>query len=136
MAKAMGMIETKGLIGSIEAADAMIKAADVSLVNQEKIDGALVTVLIEGDVSAVQAAVEVGKEAAARVGELIAWHVIPHPDEDVRSIVKKDKQKTAKEQAPSKKEKSKEIKQAEENKEASAKEAASKNKKDTASSEK
>lgn len=68
MGKALGMIETRGLIGSIEAADAMIKAADVQLVNQEKIDGGLVTVLVEGDVGAVQAAVEAGKLAAQRVG--------------------------------------------------------------------
>ncbi|MDN4526628.1 BMC domain-containing protein [Fictibacillus fluitans] len=87
MGKAIGMLETKGLIGSIEAADAMIKAADVRLVTQEKIDGALVTVLIEGDVGAVQAALEVGKEAAQRVGELISVHIIPRPDDDVAGII-------------------------------------------------
>lgn len=87
MAKALGMIETRGLIGSIEAADAMVKSADVRLVKQEKVDAALVTVLVEGDVSAVQAAVEAGKEAAARVGELVSAHVIPHPDEGIGKIL-------------------------------------------------
>ncbi|GGK29654.1 hypothetical protein GCM10010965_23140 [Caldalkalibacillus thermarum] len=91
MAKALGMIETRGLIGSIEAADAMIKAADVSLVNQEKVDGALVAVLVEGDVGAVQAAVEAGKKAAEQVGELIACHVIAHPDVTVGTMLATDK---------------------------------------------
>lgn len=92
MAKALGMIETRGLIGSIEAADAMVKSADVRLVKQEKVDAALVTVLVEGDVSAVQAAVEAGKEAAVRVGELVSAHVIPHPDEGIGKILlSKDK---------------------------------------------
>lgn len=89
MAKALGMIETRGLIGSIEAADVMVKVADVKLINQEKIDAALVTVFVEGDVSAVQAAVDAGKEAAQRVGELVAHYVIPHPDEGTSSILKK-----------------------------------------------
>lgn len=87
MAKALGMIETRGLIGSIEAADAMIKSADVRLVRQEKVDGALVTVLVEGDVGAVQAAIEAGREAAKRVGELVASHVIPRPDDEVHLIL-------------------------------------------------
>ncbi|SDX94451.1 BMC domain-containing protein [Salimicrobium album] len=90
MAKALGMIETRGLVGSIEAADAMVKSANVTLVKQEKIDAALVTVLVEGDVSAVQAAVEAGKEAASRVGELIGHHVIPHPDDETKTILEKD----------------------------------------------
>ncbi|MCM2534954.1 BMC domain-containing protein [Neobacillus pocheonensis] len=89
MGKALGMIETRGLIASIEAADAMIKSADVTLVNQEKIDGGLVTVLVEGDVGAVQAAVEAGKLAAQRVGQLISAHVIPRPDDEVDIIIKK-----------------------------------------------
>ncbi|MEK1832592.1 BMC domain-containing protein [Priestia megaterium] len=90
MAKALGMIETRGLIGSIVAADAMLKSADVRLVKQEKVDAALVTVLVEGDVSAVQAAVDMGKEEAARVGELVSAHVIPHPDEEVGNSLLKD----------------------------------------------
>ncbi|MGC4377565.1 BMC domain-containing protein [Fictibacillus sp. Mic-4] len=88
MGKALGMIETKGLIGSIEAADAMVKSADVKLIKQEKIDGALVTVLVEGDVGAVQAAVEAGREAAKRVGELVSSHVIPRPDSEVGILLK------------------------------------------------
>ncbi|WP_436376732.1 BMC domain-containing protein [Cytobacillus sp. BC1816] len=91
MARALGMIETRGLIGSIEAADAMLKAADVTLLKQEKVDAALVTVLVQGDVSAVQAAVDAGKEAAARVGELVSAHVIPHPDEDIKKALLDDR---------------------------------------------
>lgn len=91
MGRALGMIETRGLIGSIEAADAMLKSADVTLVKQEKVDAALVTILVQGDVSAVQAAVDAGKAAAARVGELVSAHVIPHPDESIRAVLlKKD----------------------------------------------
>ncbi|WP_349410005.1 BMC domain-containing protein [Pseudalkalibacillus sp. SCS-8] len=93
MAKALGMIETRGLIGSIEAADVMVKVANVRLVNQEKVDAALVTVFVEGDVSAVQAAVEAGKEAADRVGELVAHYVIPHPDEATREVLTKKEEK-------------------------------------------
>jgi ethanolamine utilization protein EutM len=93
VAKALGMIETRGLVGSIVAADEMLKSADVRLVKQEKIDAALVTILVQGDVSAVQAAVEAGKIAAARVGELVSAHVIPHPDEDVNEVLLKDVKK-------------------------------------------
>ena len=88
LAMALGMIETRGLLGSIEAADAMLKAADVRLVTQEKTGAALVTVLVEGDVSAVQSSVEAGKAAAAKVGELVSSHVIPHPDEGIKGMVK------------------------------------------------
>lgn len=95
MGRALGMIETRGLIGSIEAADAMLKSADVSLLRQEKVDAALVTVLIQGDVSAVQAAVEAGSAAAARVGELVSAHVIPHPDEEVGKVLFTDKKEEA-----------------------------------------
>jgi ethanolamine utilization protein EutM len=93
VARALGMIETRGLIGSIMAADAMVKSADVSLIKQEKVDAALVTVLVEGDVSAVQAAVEAGMDAASRVGGLISAHVIPHPDEGIKQILLKDPKK-------------------------------------------
>lgn len=89
MAKALGMIETRGLIGSIEAADAMVKAADVRLLSQEKVDAALVTVFIEGDVGAVKAALEAGKAAAERVGELVSAHFIPRPDDEVHAVLKK-----------------------------------------------
>ena len=86
MSKAMGMIETKGLVGSIEAADAMVKAANVEILKQELVDGGIVTILITGDVGAVQAAVEAGRDAASRVGELLAAHVIPRPDEAVSKM--------------------------------------------------
>lgn len=85
----MGMIETKGLIGSIEAADAMVKSAQVEILKQEMIDGGIVTILVAGDVGAVQAAVDSGKEAAARVGELLAAHVIPRPNEEVAKMFEK-----------------------------------------------
>ncbi len=91
MVRAIGMIETRGFVGSIEAADAMLKAANVELVNQEKIDGALVTVLVEGDVGAVKAAVDAGKEAVERVGELISAHVIARADEETYEMVEKKK---------------------------------------------
>lgn len=87
MSQAIGMIETKGLIGSIEAADAMIKAANVSIVKQEMIDGGIVTVIVKGDVGAVQAAVSAGEEAAKRTGELLGAHVIPRPDTDVYEMI-------------------------------------------------
>ncbi|WP_066383663.1 BMC domain-containing protein [Neobacillus mesonae] len=95
MGRALGMIETRGLIGSIVAGDAMLKSADVTLVKQEKVDAALVTILVQGDVSAVQAAVDAGKEAAARVGELISAHVIPHPDESIRDVLLKKNHKVS-----------------------------------------
>lgn len=88
MGSAIGMIETKGLVGSYEAADAMIKAADVTIVKQEFVDGGIVTVVVKGDVGSVQAAVDAGKEAAKRVGELLGAHVIPRPDEEVFQMIK------------------------------------------------
>ncbi|MEY9976688.1 BMC domain-containing protein [Lysinibacillus sp. RC79] len=88
MSSAIGMIETKGLVGSYEAADAMIKSSDVTIVKQEFVDGGIVTVVVKGDVGSVQAAVEAGKEAAMRVGELLGAHVIPRPDEDVFQMIK------------------------------------------------
>jgi ethanolamine utilization protein EutM len=106
MSKALGMIETRGLIGSIVSADAMLKAANVRLVKQEKVDAALVTILIEGDVGAVQAAVDAGKYAAANVGELISAHVIPRPDDEVGEMLdgqKKVVEKLAKEEKTTKK---------------------------------
>jgi ethanolamine utilization protein EutM len=80
---ALGLIETKGLIGVIEATDAMLKAANVSLAGRVGIGGGYVTTLVRGDVGSVRAAVEAGAEAASRVGELVSAHVIPRPDEDV-----------------------------------------------------
>lgn len=84
---ALGMIETKGLVGAIEAADAMVKAANVSLVGKEQIGSGLVTVMVRGDVGAVKAATDAGASAAERVGELIAVHVIPRPHTEVDVIL-------------------------------------------------
>ena len=84
---AIGMIETRGLTASIEAADAMLKAADVQLVGTEKIGSGLVTVIVEGEVGAVKAATESGQDAASRIGELVAVHVIPRPHGDIPSIL-------------------------------------------------
>ncbi|MDO4632574.1 MAG: BMC domain-containing protein [Eubacteriales bacterium] len=90
MAKeALGMIETRGLTVAIEAADAMTKSAEVTLVGTEKIGSGLVTVMVRGDVGAVKAAVESGSAAATRLGELVAAHVIPRPHEDVEKILPK-----------------------------------------------
>ena len=84
---ALGMIETKGLVAAIEAADAMVKAANVTLVGKEHIGGGLVTVLVRGDVGAVKAATDAGAVAAERVGELISVHVIPRPHSEVETIL-------------------------------------------------
>jgi microcompartment protein CcmL/EutN len=85
--EALGMIETKGLIGSIEAADAMVKTANVVLIGREYIDAGLVTVMVRGDVGAVKAAVDAGAAAARRVGELVSAHIIPRPDVGVEEIL-------------------------------------------------
>ena len=85
--KALGMVETKGLVSAIEAADAMVKAANVTLVGKEKIGSGLVTVMVRGDVGAVKASVEAGATAAKRVGELVGVHVIPSPHSDVEGIL-------------------------------------------------
>ena len=87
--EALGLIETRGLVGSIEAADAMVKAANVHLVGKELVGGGLVTVMVRGDVGAVKSAVEAGGAAAKRVGELISVHVIPRPHEEVENILPK-----------------------------------------------
>ena len=86
---ALGMIETKGLVGAVEAADAMVKAANVNLIGRTQVGGGLVTVMVRGDVGAVKAAVEAGGAAAKRVGELVSVHVIPRPHEDVEAILPK-----------------------------------------------
>ncbi len=85
--EALGMVETKGLVGSIEAADAMVKTANVTLVGREYIEQGLVTVFVRGEVGAVQAAVDAGAGAARRVGELVSVHVIPSPDGEVEQIL-------------------------------------------------
>ncbi len=85
--EALGMIETRGLIGAIEAADAMVKAANVNLVGKEQIGGGYVTVMVRGDVGAVKAATDAGASAAEKVGELVSVHVIPRPHNDVEMIL-------------------------------------------------
>ncbi len=85
--EALGMVETRGLTASIEAADQMCKAANVALVGTEKIGSGLVTVMVRGDVGAVKSAVEAGSAAASRLGELVATHVIPRPHNDVEKIL-------------------------------------------------
>ena len=88
---ALGMIETKGLVAAIEAADAMVKAANVTLIGKEHVGGGLVTVLVRGDVGAVKAATDAGAAAAERVGELISIHVIPRPHTEIEAILRKSR---------------------------------------------
>lgn len=88
---ALGMVETKGLVGAIEAADAMVKSANVHLVGKEQVGGGLVTVMVRGDVGAVKAATDAGAAAAEKVGELISVHVIPRPHSEVDAILPKGK---------------------------------------------
>ncbi|MHB1252660.1 MAG: BMC domain-containing protein [Candidatus Humimicrobiaceae bacterium] len=85
--EAIGLIETRGLVASIEAADAMVKAANVTLMGQERIGSAFITVIVKGDVGAVKAAVDAGAAAAKRVGELISVHVIPRPHQELALIL-------------------------------------------------
>lgn len=87
--EALGMVETKGLVGAIEAADAMVKAANVLLVGYEKIGSGLVTVMVRGDVGAVKAATDSGAAAAQKVGEVVSVHVIPRPHTDIEKILPK-----------------------------------------------
>ncbi|MDR1921114.1 MAG: BMC domain-containing protein [Candidatus Adiutrix sp.] len=89
--QALGMIETKGLVGAIEAADAMVKAANVVLIGKEHVGGGLVTVMVRGDVGAVKAATDAGAAAAGRVGELLSVHVIPRPAGEVEMILPRQK---------------------------------------------
>ena len=85
--RALGLIETRGLVASIEAADAMVKAANVRLIGKEKIGGGYVTVMVRGDVGAVKAATDAGAAAAKKVGEIVSVHVIPRPHSDVDTII-------------------------------------------------
>ena len=87
--EALGLIETKGLVGSIGAADAMVKAANVKLIGKEKVGGGYVTVMVRGDVGAVKAATDAGAAAAERVGELVSVHVIPRPHAELELILPK-----------------------------------------------
>jgi len=86
---ALGMVETRGLVGAVEAADAMVKAANVTLIGSEYVGGGYVTVMVRGDVGAVKAATDAGAAAAKRVGELVSVHVIPRPHEEVEMILPK-----------------------------------------------
>ncbi|MCB6608564.1 MULTISPECIES: ethanolamine utilization microcompartment protein EutM [Clostridia] len=85
--QALGMIETRGLVASIEAADAMVKAANVTLIGKEHVGGGLVTVMVRGDVGAVKAATDAGAAAAGNIGELVSVHVIPRPHGEVELIL-------------------------------------------------
>jgi ethanolamine utilization protein EutM len=91
LGEALGLIETRGLVGAIEAADAMVKAANVELIGSEKIGSGLVTVMVRGDVGAVKAATDAGAQAARRVGEVVSVHVIPRPHQDTEMLLPKRK---------------------------------------------
>jgi ethanolamine utilization protein EutM len=115
MQQALGLIETKGLVGAIEAADAMVKAARVKFLGRQKVKGGLVAVMVAGDVGAVKAAVDAGAAACRRVGILVSAHVIPRPHDDIDlmipggvepEITPETKKKPAKKAAPKKKKKS------------------------------
>lgn len=93
--EALGMVETRGLVGAIEAADAMVKAANVSLIGYERIGSGLVTVMVRGDVGAVKAATDAGAAAAQKVGEVVSVHVIPRPHTDTEKILPRFKGKSA-----------------------------------------
>lgn len=87
MAQAIGMIETRGLVASIEAADAMVKAAAVSIVSQSKSGGGLISILVRGEVGAVKAATDAGSVAANKVGDVVSVHVIPRPHDEVEALI-------------------------------------------------
>lgn len=96
MGEALGLIETRGFVGMVEASDAMVKAAKVQLVHYERIGGGYVTAIVRGDVAAVRAATEAGSSAASRVGELVSVHVIPRPHENLESVLPIGKPQAAK----------------------------------------
>jgi len=98
--RALGMVETRGLVASIEAADAMVKAANVQLLSKEKITAGLVTILIVGETAAVKSAVDAGAAAAQRVGELVSTHIIPRPDDQIDDMVSGKSPKKAKQEKP------------------------------------
>mgnify|MGYP002641346335 CR=1 FL=1 len=100
MKEALGLVETRGFVGAIEAADSMVKAANVKIVGKEKTGSGLVTIMVRGDVGAVKAAIEAGGEAARRVGELVSVHIIPRPHEDVELLLETPKAKAKAKTAP------------------------------------
>lgn len=102
MSEAIGMIETRGLVAAIEAADAMVKAANVQLIGREKVGSALQMVIVRGDVGAVKAATDAGAAAASRVGELVSVHVIPRPHGEVEAILPNDTDACTKESTTAK----------------------------------
>lgn len=96
MQKALGLIETRGLVAAIEASDAMVKAANVRLLGRQKVKAGLITVMVEGDVGAVKAATDAGAAACKRVGEMISVHVIPRPHDDIEKVLPKGPSETKK----------------------------------------
>ncbi len=109
--RALGMVETRGLVASIEAADAMLKAAQVTLLGKERADAGLMTIIVVGETAAVKSAVDAGAVAASRVGELVSTHIIPRPDDQTNEILFKDKTSvsTGKKSTPPKRQSKKEI---------------------------
>jgi len=97
MLLALGLVETRGLVAAIEAADAMVKAANVKLLGRQKVKGGIVTLMVEGDVGAVKAATDAGGAAAERVGELLAVHIIPRPHDDIAALLLKGPQEVKQE---------------------------------------
>ena len=93
--QALGMVETKGLVALLEASDAMLKAANVQILGWDKVGSGMVTTFVSGDVAAVKAAVDAGADAAGKIGEVIAVHVIPRPHDEINIVLPKPKQKKA-----------------------------------------
>jgi microcompartment protein CcmL/EutN len=102
MQRALGLVETRGLVASIEAADAMLKASNVTLISKEKITAGLVTIAVVGDVAAVKSSVDAGAAAAKRVGELVSVHIIPKPDDQIAEILPLEKEETPTKPSPPK----------------------------------
>jgi ethanolamine utilization protein EutM len=102
MEKALGLIETRGLVAAIEAADAMVKAAKVTFLGRQKVKAGLITVMVAGDVGAVKAATDAGAAACQRIGQMVSVHVIPRPHEEIDKILPKGRQKAAKTPGPRK----------------------------------
>jgi microcompartment protein CcmL/EutN len=102
MQRALGLVETRGLVASIEAADAMLKASNVTLISKEKITAGLVTIAVVGDVAAVKSSVDAGAAAAQRVGELVSVHIIPKPDDQIANILPLGKEKKPRKPLPTK----------------------------------
>lgn len=102
MQHALGLVETRGLVAAIEAADAMVKAANVTFLGRQKVKGGIITVMVEGDVGAVKAATDAGGAAAKRVGELLSVHVIARPHDDIAGILLKGRQEVSEEEMPKK----------------------------------